>query len=139
MFDPLADEGVKLLDELALRRRERGEFRALVILFDTETLGSADQRVESSIELDRERLALLVEPSAARTLLGGGGVARGRTRPVEDFGAAAAAHTAKLDRGRDAASERRGLYTVLALATRRRPDDLQVVRAEQRRGGLGYP
>jgi hypothetical protein len=65
MYDPLADEGVKLLDKLALRRRERGDFGALIVLVDTETLGSADQRVESSIKLDREWLALLVEPSAA--------------------------------------------------------------------------
>jgi hypothetical protein len=139
MFDPLADEGVKLLDKLALRRRERGDFRVLIVLVDTETLGSADQRVESSIELDREWLALLVEPSAARTLLGGSGVARRRTRPIKNFGATAAAHTAKLDRGCDAASERRSLHTVLTLAKRRRSGDLQVVLEERRRGGLGYP
>jgi hypothetical protein len=42
MFDSLADEGVKLLDKLALRRRERGDFRVLIVLVDTETLGSAD-------------------------------------------------------------------------------------------------
>ena len=65
MFDPLADESVKLLDELTLRCRERGDFRALVILVGIETLNSADQRVELSIELKRERLALLVEPSTA--------------------------------------------------------------------------
>jgi hypothetical protein len=54
MYDPLADEGVKLLDKLALRCRERGDFGALIVLVDTETLGSADQRVELSIKLDRE-------------------------------------------------------------------------------------
>jgi hypothetical protein len=139
MFDPLADEGVKLLDKLALRRRERGDFGALIVLVDTETLGSADQRVESSIELDREWLALLVEPSAARTLLGGSGVACRRTCAVKNLGAAAAAHTAKLQCGCDAASERRSPHTVLTLTKRRRPGDLQVVLEERRRGGLGYP
>ena len=139
MLNPLADKGVKLLDELVLRRRERGDFTALVVLVGTETLDSADQRVESSIELDWERLAFLMEPGAARTLLGGGGVTRRRTRPIEDFGAAAAAHTEKLDRRHYAASERRGLYTVLTLVTRRRLDNVRVVRANQQRGDWDYP
>jgi hypothetical protein len=35
MFDPLADEGVKLLDKLALRCREHSNFRALIVLINT--------------------------------------------------------------------------------------------------------
>jgi hypothetical protein len=79
-----------------------------------------------------------VELSAARTLLGGSGVVRRRTRPVKNFGAAATAHMVKLDYGCDAASERRSLHTVLMLAKQQRPDNLQVVLEGRRRGGLGY-
>jgi hypothetical protein len=135
----LADEGIELLDELALRRREGSDFGALVALVDTKALNSADQRVESSVELDWERLTLFMEPRAARALPGGGGVTGGRTRLIEDLGAAATAHTEKFDRGRHAASKRRSLYTVLTLATRRRLDNIRVVRARQQCDDGDYP
>ena len=96
MFDPLADESVKLLNKLALRYRERGDIRAFIVIVGIETLGSADQRIELSIELDQEWLAILVEPGTARTLPSGGGVTCGWNSRVKKLGAAAAAHTAEL-------------------------------------------
>jgi hypothetical protein len=42
MFNPLIDEGVKLLNKLVLCYYEHSDFRALIILINTKTLSSTD-------------------------------------------------------------------------------------------------